>query len=618
MLNSYHRFAASRNLYPKAIIDRIREDYEFMESIGIDSSMHISIPGHDTSFERHELFDAIMKLQKAESTTLKDRNANEWTVKVSSENRDVLEIDFEEQHVAIEGFTIPALSQVHRSELISQLCNFNLLSSQDKQYWIANLSDGEINPDSTFKFYELLKCSVPNRLRKIKTGISSGTGRLTDLVPKSDEYFESLVGKYDNSKDISEYSKLEAQKHIEHMIGCDRLELLVLYLQHISLTEQVSKLINEQQLSGITQSANLLNPLHLVGLAELSFLNKKSAAKTDEILEKFFNTKLNSFDLLSSTFILVYSEMGANRILADKPAYYRRLAALSHTSMLFDFFSELQIDSVDFQDAAKESWGAKFIFQILFELDSNPRWFPDYITGDTIKQDFIGRIYNASQNSSNELKELLSKRNSENLKDGNPDGRTIESFLPSPIEGNLPAQQLDQNFSSLLKERLRIEAFEIRSLAPIINLAAYFKVDESDVDELVNKLRDSQRKVSSTTAQSEVHFVLSGLSRLACITKSTELAQEFRVVFRVYRGYLEIDENIPEVLIYGVIASASFDECSERAEFIGSWVSELAYLKIKPEHLSVLHSWLYEMCKVDPKLFHYCGKSLAALEQFQR
>lgn len=618
MLNSYDKFAVTQNLYPKAVVKELSKDYEFMESIGIDSSMHIALPGHDTSFEKQSLFVAIQKLQISTKVSLIDRNGNEWAIRISLENNDILEIEFEERTIAIEGFTIPALSQEKRASLISQLCNFNLFTTEDTQTWLNQLSDENMSPDFTFEFYEKLKASTPSILQRIKAEIASGKGRLTELVPKSDGYYEGLIGKYEASNDISEFSDQEAQKHVRQLIEANRFEVLAPYIQHTSLAALVSKLVSEEHLPIIFQSANLANPMHLTGLAELSFFANRSAVDTGEILERFFECRLNVFDVLSSTFILVYADMGANRVLNGKPAFYRRLAALTHASLLFDIFNELKIDLVDFHEAAKKHWGPQFIFQILFELDTDPRWFPDYISGDKMKQGFIGRIGNGAQGYPLELKEKLKKYFDPEEEDSIPNQRSMESFLPSPVEGNITANKIDQNLDSTLKARLNKEDFEISSVAPIINLAAYFKIDDNDIAEVVQKLRDSQRKISSTTAQSEIHFVLSGLSRLACITKSKDLAQEFRVVFRVYRSYLELETNLAEILIYGVIAAASMEIQTERAEFIGSWASELAYLKFEPEQLSTLHSWLYEMCKVDPRLFHYCGKSLAALEQFTR
>jgi hypothetical protein len=145
-------------------------------------------------------------------------------------------------------------------------------------------------------------------------------------------------------------------------------------------------------------------------------------------------------------------------------------------------------------------------------------------------------------------------------------------------------------------------------------LAVYFEIEKNDIVEVIKKLKENQRRVNSFSSQSSIHFVLSGLARVACVTNNKELANELLIVKRVYQNYLDLDNSIIEVLSYGLIAAASFENKVEWAEFVGNWITELAYLDVALATQQSLEVWVDTLCKKEPVLFHYCGKALAALQ----
>jgi len=77
-INKRLRFSISYNLYPKMIMQDISSDHKFMEEIGIENTMSISIPNLEVSFTKSSLFDAVKKLRSASSSVALDEQGKEW------------------------------------------------------------------------------------------------------------------------------------------------------------------------------------------------------------------------------------------------------------------------------------------------------------------------------------------------------------------------------------------------------------------------------------------------------------------------------------------------------------------------------------------------------------
>lgn len=605
----------SLSLYPPSIRREISLDSSFLKEFKIERSMGISVPNKNVSFDIGVLFSAFKKLQIQHEVIITDEQKNEWTTTTINKGDCLyVQLKSETEDILIDSFNILTLGEEHRLLEVKTMCRDYLLGEIKEDYWVLNLTDEKITDNLVFEFYEELKTAPTEILKNIKEEIKTGEGKLTNLTPKSEAYYELIIGSHNSSDNIIEYAQNEAITHINYLAKSKGWKYLLSNLHHVSLAKAV---INSQYtgyLDEIFVNAHKNNPLQLTASLELAFWSGNCDEVLNETISNFLECNDVWFEAFGSIFILVYGEMSLNKLFEGKPVFYRRLAALTHSTLLLDMFNELNIDLSDFHCVARQNVGTEFAFQTLFDLYSDPRWFPDYIEKMSIKDDLVGRIVNAYSANPNKYNSTLVAYFNVEDESSLASLITMQSYLPSPVEGNVSPQAIPPDLDELLKEKLYSDDCTIESLAPVFNLAVYFEIEKNDIVEVIKKLKENQRRVNSFSAQSSIHFVLSGLARVACVTNNKDLANELLIVKRVYQNYLDLDNSIIEVLSYGLIAAASFENKVEWAEFVGNWVTELAYLDVKLDTRKSLGICVNILCKQDPLLFHYCGKALAALQ----
>ena len=601
--------------YPPSIRREISTDPSFLKEFEIESSMSITVPNKDLTFDIDMLFSALKKLQGQPEVVIVDEQKNEWMITtIKDGDCFYTHLKSDEDDVIINNFNVLTLSEEDRLLEVIRMCSSSILGVTKENYWVSNLSDENISNKLVFEFYEELKNSPTEILKNIKEEIKTGVGKLTNLTPKSEAYYELIIGCHKSSSNIIEYSQNEAISHINHLVKHKNWKYLLSNLQHVSLVKVVVNLQGSTDLKDILKYARINNPLQLTALLELGFWSENCDELLNETISNFLKCDDVYFEVFSSIFVLVYGEMSRNKLFDGKPVFYIRLAALTHSTLLLEMFDELTIDLSEFHEVVRQNVGTEFVFQTLFDLFSDPRWFPDYIEKRSIKDDLVGRIVNAYSANSNKYNSTISDHFNSEDDNSLASLLTMESYLPSPLEGNVSPQIIPSSLNVSLKEKLYSDSFSIEALAPVFNLALYFKLEENDIAEVINKLKENQRRVNSFSTQSSIHFVLSGLARVACLTNNSEVANELLIVKRVYQDYLDIEKSIIEVLGYGLIAAASFENKTEWSKFVGTWITELAYLDVSVDTQRSLESWVSTLCKQEPLLFHHCGKALAALQ----
>ncbi len=63
-----------------------------------------------------------------------------------------------------------------------------------------------------------------------------------------------------------------------------------------------------------------------------------------------------------------------------------------------------------------------------------------------------------------------------------------------------------------------------------------------------------------------------------------------------------------------MIAAAAFEELLDWNDFVGDWLTELAFQKLQSAESKQLHSHVLKLCHIVPELWVTCGRAEAALK----
>lgn len=217
---------------------------------------------------------------------------------------------------------------------------------------------------------------------------------------------------------------------------------------------------------------------------------------------------------------------------------------------------------------------------------------------------------NASKLENTNLKRLLLESGAGTLQDS----INFNSFLPGQLEGNIIPQKIPLEISKIIEDNLNIKSLSLESINVLINSSQHWLLDEKYLKLTANLLRDTKHQISKTKNHDQIIYLINGLARVAAITRSTDIAKELRVLTRRYRNYLTSDLHNNELLATGLVAAAAWEDFDEWLNYIGEWITEIAFLPLTNKDASNLYAWLNQLLLLEPTLYCSCGKAIAALE----
>jgi hypothetical protein len=618
--------------FPPSIRESLISNTDFRTTYGLKADAKISIGGDGVSFTRSTLFDCIRKVlaDSQDRSGLKDDAGEEWwldLIDVDNERRIVLTRG--EQRMLLPGFPGLSPNQAQRLKTFDDDANDVNLPNQSASAWRQILAKRGLADDELDALREELRETPIRVASMISSEMKTGKGNLSTLVPCSAQYFDRLVGEYRKSENVADYAHGGATEHIRQLLSWRSYEgflLSLLLSSHSSLSSALAAEIHEEDsLSRVYEwLLSRGDRISQIGAIEigLSILDKRRdlAPYVQRIIEEIRDDNpegsLSRFHLLSSLITLVEGELSRTKILRDKPPFWRRLASIAQASLIERCIITSQIDIAQFTEWAAHARLQQFYLQNLADLRLEPRWVPDYIDPSQLKAEFIGRILNAArQNAAKigtpELQHLL-------LSEGPNSLQSIVDFpfpyLPGPLEGGLesridpPGQLL-----SAIDEQLSAEVLTPSSFAALVNSALVFRLESRHAKLAATALRSVRNQLRHVNSKDQLFNVARGVAIVAAVTRSGELAEELRILIRRSRYIAEAGLSTLESTVTGFVAAAAYPGLMQWCEFVGEWITELAFSSLSDAERVRLRSDIDLVCSIVPELWCTCGRAHAAL-----
>ncbi|TGE34512.1 hypothetical protein [Desulfosporosinus sp. Sb-LF] len=209
-----------------------------------------------------------------------------------------------------------------------------------------------------------------------------------------------------------------------------------------------------------------------------------------------------------------------------------------------------------------------------------PCWSPEFSDGPQLKANFLGRILIASHHyehniKSRDLSELFSGNSSECLYSF---CEFPFSYYPGPLEGNQDYPKiLPVEISQAIETQLRAEEVTAKSFIALVNSALIFRVGVDQAELAAKALKLGSYRLSNVENQSHLLAILNGLATVAAITRSYSLADELRILVRIYRRDPQFPLSIEEATRICLVASSSRKDLKEWRNLAGEWLTELAF-----------------------------------------
>ena len=605
---------------------RFREEYGFVE----DRIIFFGDSG--ISIQCSTLFDAVRKvLSGASEKKVINKKGQKWRLKNSNKKEDFPSLSLSRGK---ERFYLPTFFALLSPDTEVRLRSLDKVASDVKlpgsasDSWRDIISKRALEDDEVNTFHNEALDTPVAKTQAVHSEIMGGQTSVSSLVPSSRRYFERLVGVYDESVSIRDYASGSGRKLFDQLSAWRPYDgfLYSLFLSsHASLTEEIN--VDQLNSEDLVHAFEFLDKhgdrISQLGAIEVGLRVFALRPEIEQALIRLIghirdddvDGQASGFNLLSALFCLVDGQLSRTRLFSSEPPFYRRLAALSHTALIHRQLVSLSIDIDKFSEWAFSNCGW-FYIQSLVDMRSEPRWNPNFAMASRMKADFLGRILIASKKyeqniASSQIHDLVFGDGAGSLQ---PFNDFLETWFPGPLEGAEDTQNfLPPEFAEAIETQLGTEEVGPSSFPALVNSALVFCIGADQAELATTALKYANHRIPNIENRQDLVDILDGLAKVAAVSRSLSLADELQILVRRYRHDAEYALSIREVIIMCLVVAASRSDLNEWTEFVGDWLTELAFSDLNDDEAREFHSWLNCLCHIVPELWVSCGRADAAL-----
>jgi len=618
--------------FPPSIQETLISDPTFRSNYELTADARISFGENQMSFLRSKLFEGIRKLlaDATAKVTLVDEAGEEWVFEVV-EIGNILRVGMSrgERRFVFPDFYGLSPNETERVNRFNSDADQVNLAKKVAREWHQTLASRSLL-DAEVDLLDREINETPVRvLALIQSEIETGKGNLSTLVPRSERYYERLVGEYQQSLNVTDYSQTGAMERIRQLLSWrafDGFLLSLLLSSHSSISsaieaEQPNESVLLQAYEWLQAQGDRISQIGAIEIGlrildRLPTIEPYVKAMIEDIRDDDPERDDSRFHLLSSLIMLVDGELSRTKILRGKLPFWRRLASIAQASLIERCIIKSRVGVAQFSEWASQARAHQFYLQTLVDLRQEPRWLPDYVSPTQLKAEFIGRILTAARQNIHkihdpELMELLLGEGPHSLPS------MVEfpfAFLTGPLEGGLEAQmEPPPQLLSAIEEQLSAEVLTPPSFAALVNSALIFRLGSHHVQLAAKALRSAKHQLRQVDNEERLFNALRGVAIVAAVTRSGELAEELRILVRRCRREPGRGLPVEEATVIGLMAAAAYPQLREWSQFVGEWITELAFDSSQPNQMKKLLSEVQRLCHIAPELWFTCGRAEAAL-----
>lgn len=617
---------------PPLICKTLLEESSFREEYGIKTDAVISLGDSVFSGQRSDLFEAFRKILSGTSVKeVTDKDGQKWKLKNVSVEGELpsLELSRDKQHLILSGFAALSPNVSMRLRFLDEVVSDINLPSSVRETWYKILSERALEDDEIDAFHSEFFDTPVKKARSICSEIEGGQSSTSSLVPPSRRYYERLVGAYDGSDSIRDYAAGIGKTFFEQLSAWRPYDgfLLSLFLSsHSALTAEIN--VDKLGSKDLVRAFDFLDEhgdiTSQLGAIEVGLRILPTRPEIEPVLIRLVEQirdddvdgQASDFNILSALFFLVDGELSRIRLFTAEPPFYRRLAALSQAALIHRQLVKSGIDIDAFCKWAISNRGQQYYLQTLADMRMEPRWYPELGVASQMKSEFFGRIM------------IAAKTYEQNIKDGELSNLVLSTksgslyslsdlfhvYLPGPLEGAEESQNImSTKIAEMVETQIGAEKVSPSSFFTLVNSALIFRVGADQAELAANALKLGSYRLTNIKDRSQLIAILNGLATVAAVSRSCSLADELRILVRRYRRDAQYALSVEEAMRICLVTASSRADLNDWRNFVGDWMTELAFGDLEGNEGEVLQTHLKCLCHAVPELWVSCGRADAAL-----
>jgi hypothetical protein len=619
-------------LIPQSIRNAVLEDRAFREEFGLSVDAVIRLDKSDQQFDRSKLFTAIRLLfsDGADVVEVQAKDDLVWKLRLQSDGESIT-LFKEDAEIAIPNFVcLDPNSQRRLAWFDKEAQKYGLTDTRSRN-WREILKVRAVDNEEVDQLLSEIRLTPLYVAGAIANHLRGETLSIFSLVPSEIQYYDRLVGDPGDAADLRSFVEGRAKERFEswlkHPLEGLKRALLLSSQSWFSAAIPIGEISREEVLTVYKWLEQHGDRISQLGALEAGLAHLDTYPELEPILAKLAEDFVNDATddpegrliLLCSLAVLVEGEFARTGIARNRPTYWRRLAAIAHASVIEREVVAAGIPSSVIRNWAFPSRGQLYYLQNFVDLRTEPRWLPDFILPKQLKAEFVGRIYtagllNAAKLQTGQLKSYLSD-------DALGPVKSLVQFpfayLAGPLEGGIESVvEMPADLVEELKQGLEAEDLTGQAFIGLVNSPLIFKLGPQLAQLAAQALRRAKYQLRKMKAEKDAFSLLSGLATVAAVTRSSELADEVRILARVLRRRPGVEIAPEDALRIALVAAASHPDKAHWCKFVGDWLIELAYEDMSHEKAVNLYQLVGILSLLEPNLWETCARAEAALAAY--
>jgi len=624
--------ASALRLFPPRIRTSALERDEFRQrfALGVDAVVRFNQSGAE--FVRSVLFGAIRQVlsDSMPGVDIASKDGLVWRVAQKQPgglvvSRDRIVMPFPE------GLCMSPIVNA-RLDWFDQQTNRMHVNDRHVEKWRGVLAERPLEDEELDRLLEEFRLTPTYFSGSMSEALRRQSFGVDDLVPSDTRYFDRLAGEPVDDVGAQEFFATRVASHVSRLLGAaspsDGLRAALLLASLSSLAELIDLdgvpradvlevfqwlAVQGDRISQVGALECGLRSLHRYPELEPSLAAMTRAIAGDQPADPSGRLRLTS-----ALVALVEGEVGRRNVARRRPPFWRRLTSIAQASLIERGVIQARLDSASMADWALQSGGALFYMQTLIDLRREPRWFPDFISPQQLKAEFVGRIAGSAERHrasipNGELSSLLWGTESATIQAQ----MELSALLPGPLEGGIEAvREIPREIEASIRTSLEAEELTPNSFITLVNSSLIFHTGSQLSELAAQALRRVGYQLRKVNANDDPFPLLNSLAMVSAVTRSKELADEVRILARGARRRDGMKLSPEASARIALVAAAANRDVSAWSSFVGEWFTELAFADMTVKQAVALQGDLYTLFHLEPALWETCGRAEAALSAF--
>jgi hypothetical protein len=383
----------------------VLEDGEIAKRFGIPTHSRVEI-NEDVIMSQSALLEAVRNLPHGSgSCRLRDESGHEFSAEIIIDVHGDAIFKMDEQEFQLEHAGLLVSNASKRLDYLSEKIARCTLTRQvvEELRKEAGRSDFTDEDKVFLSTVAALNSTHEAFSRALLPKAKAGRLTLEDLLPSEMRYWEQLTAPAGSSRSLEEFSANELLSQRKFLLEGDLRKAF----RSISLSfcapalvprELFATLDADRVLVMLEEAVALPDHFGLVGAFEIcgDMLPRDSRfeAVGKRLLDRLFADK-NRLEgacwIYSGAFVLATARLHQHEEFRQRPAFWRRLTAAAHASVIVRILAEGKIDGRSFFNWAVDISGKAYSFSVALDAVDEPRWRADWLGPSVLVPDAFGR-----------------------------------------------------------------------------------------------------------------------------------------------------------------------------------------------------------------------------------